>query len=139
MSVKTDSLCCKSVKQTYTFQSYMTKEIFQVFHNLTCKSENLIYWLQCGICQLQYDGKNETSFNIHLIDHWKDAKSKASIVECKHFSEQNHYFQQHAEFALIEQIEKQTTAEETRTLLKQRQNFWVLKLKTLCPDRSNQE
>ena len=34
-------------------------------------------------------------------------------------NEQNHNFQQNAEFPLIEQIKKQTIAEETRTLLKQ--------------------
>ena len=51
----------------------------------------------------------------------------------------NHNFQQHAEFTLIEQIKKQTTAEETRTPLKRRENFWVLKLKTLYPDELNQK
>ena len=83
--------------------------------------------------------KNETPFNIRLINHRKDAESQASILECIHFSEQNRNFQQHTEFALIEQIVKQTTAEETRTLLKQRDNFWFLKLKILYPDGSNQK
>ena len=40
-----NNLCCKQVKHTKTFQSYRTKETFQIFHNLTCKSENLIYLL----------------------------------------------------------------------------------------------
>ena len=83
--------------------------------------------------------ENETPFNNRLINHRKDAESQASLSKCKHFSEQNRNFQQHAEFALIQQIEKQSTAEEGRTLLKQRENFWVLKLKILCPDGSNQE
>ena len=60
--------------------------------------------------------------------------------------QQNHNFQQHVEFTLIEEIKKQATAEETRTrrnkkqeLLKRRKSFWVLKLKTLYPDGLNQE
>ena len=60
-------------------------------------------------------------------------------MACSHFNEQNYNFQQHAESTLIEEIKKQTTAEETRTLLKRRENFWVLKLKTLYPDGLNQE
>ena len=36
------NLCCRQVEQTKTFQSYRTKEIFQIFHNRTCKIENLI-------------------------------------------------------------------------------------------------
>ena len=134
-----NNLCCKQVKQIKTFQSCRTKETFQIIHNLTCRSENLIYLLQCRICRLKYAGKSATPFNIRLNTHRKDAKSQASILACKHFSEQNHNFQQHAEFTLIEQIKKQTTAEETRTLLKQRENFCVLKLKILYLDGLNQE
>ena len=127
------------VKQLNKFQSYGTKEVFQVFHNLTCKSENLIYLLQCRICQLQYVGKRKNPSKIRLNNHRKDAKSQASILVFKHFSKQNHNFQHHPEFTLIEQIKKQTTAEETRSLLKRAENFWVLKLKTLYLDELNQE
>ena len=127
------------MKQTKAFQSYRTKQTSQVFHNLTCKSENLIYLLQCRICQLQYVGKSETPFNIRLSNLEKDAKLQASILSWKHFNNQNHNFQQHAEFTLIEQIKKQRTAEETRILLKRRANFWVLKQKTLYPDGLDQE
>ena len=64
----------------------------------------LIYLLQCRICQLQYVGKSETPFKIRLHNDRKDAKSEASVLACKHFSEQNHNFQQNAEFTFIEQI-----------------------------------
>ena len=134
-----NNLCCKQVKQMKTFQSYRTKETYQIFHNVTCKSNTLIYLLQCRICKLQYVGKSEIPFNIPLNNHRKDTKSQASILACKHFSEQNHKYQQHAEFNLIEQIKKQTITEETRALLTRRGNFWVLKLKTLYPDGLNQE
>ena len=40
---------------------------------------------------------------------------------------------------LIEQIKKQTTTKETRTFLKRKENFRVLKLKTLYPYGLNQE
>ena len=118
------------MKQIKTFQSNRAKETFLIFHNLTCQSENQIYLLQCRIYQLHYVRKNETPFNICLNNHRKDTKSEASILACKHFNEQNHIFQQHAEFTLTERIKKQTTAEETRTHLKRRENFWVLNLKT---------
>ena len=78
-----NNLCCKQVMQTKTFQSYRTKETFQIFHKLTCKSENLLYLLQCRICQLQYVGKSETPLNIRLNNHRKDAKSQASILARK--------------------------------------------------------
>ena len=88
------------------FQSYRTKETFQIFHNLSWKSESLIYLLQCHICQLHYAGKGETHFNIRLNNNRKDAKSQYSILVCKHCYKQDHDFR-HAEFTLIEQINTQ--------------------------------
>ena len=78
---------------------------------------------------------------MRLNNHRKNAKSQASILACKHFNEQNHNFQEHTEFTLTDflQMKKQTTTEETRTILKRGGNFWVLKLKTLYPDGLNQE
>ena len=59
-------------------------------------------------------------------------------MACKHFNEQNHNFQ-HAEFTLIEETKKQRTTEKTRTLLKRKDNLWVLKRKTLYSDGLNQD
>ena len=85
------------MKQTKTFQSYRTKETFLIFHNFTCKSENLIYLLQCRIWELKYVGKSDIPFIPINSNNRNDAKSQASILACKHFDEKNHKFQQHAE------------------------------------------
>ena len=71
-------------------------------------------------------GKRNLSNISQWYMHKKDAKSQVTILACKHFNEENHNFQQHAEFTLIEQFKKQTTTEEKGTLLKRRENFWVL-------------
>ena len=99
-----------------------------------------MYLLHCPVCQLQYVGKSETSFNIRLNNHRKDSKNKNPILACKHFQNSNHNFQSDSKFALIEQIMKTfTTTKQLRVLLKKPENFWILKLKTLYPDGLNQE
>ena len=114
--------------------------IYIIFHQLNCKGSHLIYLLQCRICQLQYIGKGETSFNIRLYNHRKDSKNKNPILPWKPFQNSNQNFQRDAKFALIEQITKTfTTIEQLRILLKKRENFWILKVKTLNPDGFNQE
>ena len=79
--------------KTHTFTSYRTGETFKIFHQSNCKSSCLICLLQCRICQLQYTGKTETSFNIILNNHRNDSKNKNKIVACKHFQKSNHNFQ----------------------------------------------
>ena len=52
----------------------------------------------------------------------------------------DHIFNRNASFVRIEQIHKSTLSRETKkNLLKQRENFWILKLETLKPKGLNQE
>ena len=74
MPFKNDQFLAQTSEANKKIRKLQDRKTFQIFHNLTCKSESLIYLLQCRICQLQYIGKIETSFNIRLNNHRKDAK-----------------------------------------------------------------
>ena len=51
-----------------------------------------------------------------------------------------HNFNQHAEFILIEQLDNINIDKDLVTLrLKKREDFWILRLKTLQPDDVNVE
>ena len=101
-----DNNCCQQVLKINTFTSSRTGEMFEIFHQLNCKSSHLIYLLQCGICQLQYVGKSEISFNIRLNKHRKDSKNKNSILACKHFQNSNHNFQRDANLSYLNKLRK---------------------------------
>ena len=89
---------------------------------------------------MQYVSKCETAFNVRLNNHRKDSKKKDTLSVCTYSQNQNHIFQQDAEFILIEQITKMHNAiEELRFILKTQENFWILNLCTLYPDGLNQE
>ena len=134
-------LCCNHVENTTSFQSSQTKETFNIYHHVNCKSKYVIYLLQCTLCKCQYIGKSETPFNIRLNNHRKDVSSVTGIPACKHFNETGHNFNSHAKFTIIEQLEKTKNLDkETLTKrLKLRENFWIKKLKTLTPNGLNQE
>ena len=83
----------------------------------------------------------KSKFTINLVDankqllhmHWLPI-----YITFITFINQN--FQRDAKFTLIEQITKTfTTTEQSLLLLKKRENFRILKLKTLYPDGLNQE
>ena len=54
------SLCCTQVLNTQTFMSQQTKKTFNIFHKLTCKSQYVIYLIECILYKIQYVGKSET-------------------------------------------------------------------------------
>ena len=64
--------CCKQLQDTTSFKSTNTMETFNIYH---CQSEIIIYLLECRKCKLQYIGKSETQFFLHLNNHRKDGKS----------------------------------------------------------------
>ena len=61
--------------------------------------------MECSLCQIQYVGKAETSFNIRLNNHRKDANGKnlKAVSASIHFKQPGHNFNKHAKSTLIEQ------------------------------------
>ena len=93
------------VMTTNTFTSQQTKRTFKISFNLTCKSEYVIYLLECILCKMQYVAKAETEFNLRLSNHRKDKTKESkktqrhkenSILACKHFQMQENNFHKHA-------------------------------------------
>ena len=67
--------------KTDTFTSQQTKRTFNIFLNLKCKSEYLIYLVECMLCRIQYVGKAETKLNLRLNNHGKHTKKIYSSLE----------------------------------------------------------
>ena len=104
----TRTLSCKQVVSTTSFKSNQTNGIFKIFHNINCKSTFLIYLLECNICNIQYIGKSETTFNIRLNNHRKDVKDPNALPADKHFTLRGHDFNINAKFTLIVKHKIQT-------------------------------
>ena len=79
------TLSCKQVVHTTMFRSNQMNRIFQIYHNLNCKSKYVIYLLECTKCKIQYVGKAETEFNIRLNNHRKDVWKPDAIPASRHF------------------------------------------------------
>ena len=136
----TRTLSCNQVLTTNRFMSQQTKRTFNIFVNLNCKSEYVIYLMECILCKMQYVGKAETAFNLKLNNHRKDTKKSNSFLTCKHFQEQGHNFNKHAKFIIIDKLVKLHGSKEAlREMLAIRENFWIQKLKALVPFGLNQE
>ena len=99
------TLCCKQVIKTEHFKSNQTNRTFRIFQKTTCKSNFIIYLLECELCKIQYIGKAETAFNIRLNNHRKDVKDPKAIPADKHFSQTGYNFNLHAKFIIIEELQ----------------------------------
>ena len=119
---------------TNTFTSQQTKQTLKIFFNLNCKSEYVIYLLECILCKIQYVGKAETALNLRINNHRKDTKKPNYILACKYFQKQGHDFNKHTKFIIIDKLINLHDSKETlREMLAVRENFWIQKLKMLVP------
>ena len=59
--------------------SQQTKRTFNIFHKLTCKSQYVIYIMECILCKIQCVGKPETPFNLRLNNHRKNVNNPKAI------------------------------------------------------------
>ena len=136
---------CKHVKDTKSFRSITTNCNFKIFHDVNCKSDWVIYLMECKNCNLQYVGKSKTPFNIRLNNHRSHVKKKhLSCMVTKHYTNGSTCnFNQHADFTIIERMrfadDKNTTMEEEKKLstLQRRETFWQSKLQTFLPNGLN--
>ncbi len=137
---RNDNLCCKQIQRTTTFRSHVTKKRYNIFHRVTCKSKYVIYLLECSICQIQYVGKSEWPMNIRINKHRNDVFRDDAIHVCQHFKQPGHNFTRDAKITIIEELKKKDLQTSTiRKILEQREDFWIIKLKTLHPQGFNME
>ena len=80
-----------------------------------------MYLPECILCNLQYVGESEISFNIRLNNHWKNVGKPKAIPSCAHFRKEVHNFIQHTKFTFIEQLSE--TKNVNKATLKLRINF----------------
>ena len=95
---KTGNLCCSQLTSTVTFISQQTKRRFKIYHKVNCKSEYVIYLMECTLCNKQYAGKAEIAFNIRPNNHRKGTKNPNAILAGRHFQQEGHNFNSHAKF-----------------------------------------
>ena len=138
-NTKAGNLCCKQLLETTQFHSNQRNKSYQIFHDVNCKSELVIYLMECTKCRLQYIGKSETKLNIRINNHRKDSTKITTILACQHFNNPSHNFTQDATFIIIDQLRKMDCdKEELRRRLETREVFWIRTLQTLRPQCLNQ-
>ena len=134
-------LCCKHVISTTAFRRYQTQQLYTIFYKLNCKSQFIIYLMECSLCTVQPVEKAKTALNIRLNNQRKNVNDPKSNPADLHFRKPGHSFNVHAKFTLIEQLSNiHTTDKDTlKFRLKRREDFWIQKLQTLTPKGLNRE
>ena len=123
---------CFNIKETNTFQSFVTKKVYKINHHFHCDSKCIVYFLSCKVCALQYVGSTVVRFRLR----WNNYKcSQRAALEG--VTPKQNYFHQHflseehlglLEDCQITLIDKTDSSDPTR-----REFFWMYEPKTFAP------
>ena len=74
-----------------------------------------------------------------MNNHRKDVTDPNALPVHKHFTLTGHDFNKNAKFILIEKLTNanKVAKENLKERLKNRENFWIIKLRTLTPNGIN--
>ena len=135
----TRCLCCQQLISTRTFKSNQTNKAFKIYHRVNCKSSFVIYL------------QNAISATFNMLANQKHHSTLCSITTEKMSKITIQYQLANISTStimtltiteiIIEQLRNiRTTSTETlKERLKQRENFWIMKLETLAPLGLNQD
>ena len=62
---------CFNIKQTDTFESFVTKKVYKINHSFNCDSKCVIFILSCKVCGMQYVGSTVDHFRLR----WNNYRS----------------------------------------------------------------
>lgn len=74
---------------TKTFSSTSHKKQYNIKDHITCNSENLIYQLQCNLCQAQYIGLTTQTLRKRMNGHRQDVKTGKEKPVAQHAEQHN--------------------------------------------------
>jgi hypothetical protein len=66
-------------------------EQFIIYYNANCKTENIIYLLECAMYGLQYIGKTKQQLSERLNGHRSDANCKPDLPLSRHLRSTGHH------------------------------------------------
>ena len=100
--------CCKHKISTSKFKNRSGTKEYKIFHNVNCKSKNVIYLVQCRKCKNKhFVGKcEEQKMQKRINTHRNDAKNPDSIPVDRHFSLPGDHFDSDFKLTITEEVGK---------------------------------
>ena len=117
------------------FTSNLTGRQFctKTFENLTCKSSNVVYGIECSLCGLVYVGETKGSLNKRISAHRFQINNGGNQLLYKHFNSPDHSILS-MKVRILEKIYHHTNNPTLSTpFRRQREDHWIRNLGTAFP------
>ena len=126
---------CNILITDTTFSSNLTKKSYHTrsYDDLNCKSENVVYGLECNLCGLVYVGETKGRLNKRMNGHRSSINNNEFPEVYQHFNRPDHSILS-MKVRIIEKIYHPTNNPNLSTpLRRQKEENWIRTLGTAIP------
>ena len=125
------------MKNTSTFKSKHSNEVYQIKKNFNCNSEMVVYLIECRVCGKQYSGSTMTKFRARANNYKSMHRTfrKEQILSNQARNQKlfhEHYLQNEHNGICVWEMTIIDHAETVKSL-RQKELYWYHKLKTYAP------
>ena len=104
---------------------------YPLVQNLNCKSQNVIYAIQCNICRKLYIGQTNKCLHLRITNHRTAARRNTNWPIYRHFTQPKHDFDRDHRVIILESTRKDQLLEKEKE--------WIRKLDTTLPNGLNSQ
>lgn len=77
---------CPRFNKSGKITSHSTGRKYKIARKIFCNTTNVIYCLECSICQKQYVGQTKNKILIRINQHYNDIKHEAETPVARHWN-----------------------------------------------------
>ena len=103
----------------------------------TCNSSNLIYCLECKICNKRYVGQTKRRIKDRMREHFYNINKKSGSDVAQHFNDENHKGIDDVQVYILDYIYKHPDSQRAKKLRHSIEYNWIQRLKSQAPKGMN--
>ena len=128
---------CNNMKNTSTFKSKHSNDVYQIKKNFNCNSKMVVYLIECRVCRKQYNGSTVTNFraraNNYKSTHHNFRKEQILSNQARNQKRFHEHYLQYEHNGICDWEITIIDHAETVNSLRQKELYCYHKLKTYAP------
>lgn len=137
---KSPNLCryCPKMVTTGNITSKTTGRPYRIKTNVNCRSNNLIYCMQCTKCNIQYIGETKRSILERFQGHFYNVNTQRNTdVIGLHYNLPDHRGLEDISIYVLEFVHVPPDHADSKTIRLRQESAWIHRLRTMSPHGLN--
>ena len=128
---------CLLINKSGEVKSHSTNRTYRSLVNVMCNSSNLIYFIECTICGIQYVGQTKNKIIIRKNQHYSSRKKKLKSPLSRHFNSLSFRGFNLIRITILTLIREDADSIEGQEQRNKWENYWMARLYSYVPQGWN--